>query len=122
MGQPTLERIAPPAGVTVAPADEWVLSLDHEAFKRDVQELGQRLERGQGEDDVRHLQRICLWSNALGVLGLLTMWLPVNPVTVAALSLWTFSRWTIIAHHTGHGGYNRADKTGFFSSRGFAQV
>jgi hypothetical protein len=31
------------------------------------------------------------------------------------------SRWTIIAHHTGHGGYNRADKSRFFNSRGFAQ-
>ena len=33
--------------------------------------------------------------------------LGVNPVAVAALSLWSFSRWTMIAHHTCHGGYNR---------------
>ena len=31
------------------------------------------------------------------------------------------SRWTTIAHHTGHGGYNKADKSGFFDSKGFAQ-
>lgn len=37
-----------------------------------------------------------------------------------ALSLWTFSRWTTIAHHTCHGGYNNADPTRFFNSKGFA--
>ena len=48
------------------------------------------------------------------------MWLAPNPLTVMALSLWTFSRWTTIAHHTCHGGYNNADKTRFFNSKGFA--
>jgi hypothetical protein len=49
-----------------------------------------------------------------GAVGVATMALPgpallggVNPIAVAALSLWSFSRWTMIAHHTCHGGYNR---------------
>jgi hypothetical protein len=75
--------------------DKWIVKLDHEAFRQDVS--------------------LC------AVLGLATMWLPVNPFSVLMLSLWTMSRWTTIAHHTGHGGYNRADETGFFNSRGFAQ-
>ena len=111
---------SPVLSQTIAPDDAWVLNLDHEAFKRDVSELGARLERSQGPDDVAHLKKICLWSNAFAVLGLATMWLPPNPISVMALSLWTFSRWTTIAHHTCHGGYNRADKTKYFSSRGFA--
>jgi hypothetical protein len=40
-----------------------------------------------------------------------------NPLTVACLSLWTFSRWTTIAHHTCHGGYNAVDDTRFFNSK-----
>jgi len=48
------------------------------------------------------------------------MWLKPNPLTAMALSLWTFSRWTTIAHHTCHGGYNKADGTRFFNSKGFA--
>lgn len=48
------------------------------------------------------------------------MWMRPNPVTIMALSLWTFSRWTTIAHHTCHGGYNNADPTRFFNSKGFA--
>jgi fatty acid desaturase len=38
---------------------------------------------------------------------------------VAALSTWTYASWTMVAHHTCHGGYNRVD-AGKFNSRGFA--
>jgi len=105
----------------VAKEDEWILKLDYEAFKQEVQDLGKRLEKEQGKADVDHIKKISLWSNLCAVVGLATMWLPLNPITVMALSLWTFSRWTTIAHHTGHGGYNRADETKYFNSRGFAQ-
>jgi hypothetical protein len=30
------------------------------------------------------------WSNLCGVVGLATMWMPLNPISVVALSLWTF--------------------------------
>jgi len=105
--------------------DKWLLTLDHDAFRSDVGALGKKLEKNQGEDDVKHLKKICLWSNACAVMGLATMWFPIGSVmnvfSVLMLSLWTMSRWTTIAHHTGHGGYNKADETGFFNSRGFAQ-
>jgi len=35
------------------------------------------------------------------------MWAAPNLVTAFFLSLWTFSRWTMIAHHTCHGGYDK---------------
>ena len=47
------------------------------------------------------------------------MWLDPNPITVAALSTWTYASWTMVAHHTCHGGYNRVD-AGKYNSRGFA--
>ena len=104
----------------LAPEDEWIAKLDYAGFKKEVAELGKRMEKNQGKDDVDHIKKICLWSNTFAAIGLATMWLPPNPITVMALSLWTFSRWTTIAHHTGHGGYNRADETKYFNSRGFA--
>merc|ERR1740130_1361108 len=82
--------------------------------------LGKRLEKAQGEDDVNHIKKICLWSNTCAAVGLATMWMQPNPISVFALSLWTLSRWTTIAHHTNHGGYNNADKTRYFNSKGFA--
>lgn len=110
----------PPRAARLAPEDDWVQDVDIEAFKREVNELGERYRRAQGPEDVAHLQRMISWSNGFGALGLLTMWATPNPITVMALSLWTFSRWTMIAHHTCHGGYNRQDVDGRFNSRGFA--
>lgn len=52
-------------------------------------------------------------------LGVATMWLDPNPITIAALSTWTYASWTMVAHHTCHGGYNRVD-AGKYNSRGFA--
>ena len=87
------KAINPDRNLVVADHDAWILNLDHESFKKEVAELGARLEEGQGIKDVEHIQKICRWSNGFGMLGLATMWLPVNPITVIALSLWTFSRW-----------------------------
>jgi len=41
------------------------------------------------------------------LVGILTMGFGINPVSIIALSTWTFSRWTMIAHHTCHGGYDK---------------
>ncbi|EKX51409.1 hypothetical protein GUITHDRAFT_157186 [Guillardia theta CCMP2712] len=109
-----------PSSAQVPAEEQWVLNLDYEGFRREVADLGKELEQNQGAEDVAHLKKICLWSDICAVVGLATMWLPLNPISVIALSLWKFSRWTTIAHHTGHGGYNRADETKFFNSRGFA--
>ena len=56
-------------------------------------------------------------------MGPLPLNLVTTPITVFALSLWTFSRWATIAHHACHGGYNNcrsADPSGAFHSRSFA--
>ena len=72
-----------------------------------------------GEADVEHLEKIVGWRNIAAVVGLGTVWMAPNPLTVAALSTWTYASWTMIGHHVCHGGYNRVD-AGKFNSRGFA--
>lgn len=104
---------------TVDSKDVWVEKLDFEAFGKEVAELGKELKNSQGLDDVDHLMKIVEWRNIAFGIGVATMWLPVNPITVLALSTWTYASWTMIAHHTCHGGYNRVD-AGNFNSRGFA--
>jgi fatty acid desaturase len=59
------------------------------------------------------------WRDISAAVGIATMWMTPNPLTVAALSTWTYASWTMVAHHTCHGGYNRVD-AGKFNSRGFA--
>jgi len=112
------------SAVPVAAEDQWTQNMDYAGFQREVGELGDRLEKNQGPEDVAHLRKMCRWSNYCGGFGMLTMW-SANPVlrvfSIFAISLWSMSRWTMIAHHTCHGGYNRQDDgSGRFTSKGFA--
>jgi fatty acid desaturase len=91
----------------LAKDDEWIANLDYAGFTEEVRALGKTLETEQGPADVAHLNKMIFWSNSFAAFGLLTMGLKVNPLTVMALSLYTFSRWTMVAHHTCHGGYEK---------------
>jgi fatty acid desaturase len=103
---------------SLAPEDQWIESLDYDAFAKDVSALGKDLLKETGDKDVEHLQKIVGWRNIAAMVGLASVWATPNPITIAALSTWTYASWTMIAHHTCHGGYNRVD-AGRFNSRGF---
>ena len=105
---PALAAPARSAAQPVAFDDEaWIDALDLKAFGAEVRSLGRRLAAGEGEADVRHFRKLRQWSDACAAVGLATMALPLNPLSVVALSTWTYSRWAMIAHHTCHGGYDR---------------
>jgi hypothetical protein len=108
----------PPRQKLAAP-DQWIANLDYVGFGKEVTALGRQLQAEGGTKDVQHLQKMVLWRNACALVGLATCWMAPNPLTVAALSTWTYASWAMIAHHTCHGGYNRLD-AGNFNSRGFA--
>uniref|UniRef100_A0A7S4RYW9 Fatty acid desaturase domain-containing protein n=1 Tax=Ditylum brightwellii TaxID=49249 RepID=A0A7S4RYW9_9STRA len=91
----------------LAKDEQWIEKFDLAAFTADVKRLGDELEKNQGEEDVRHLRKMVLWSNMCGIIGFLTMGFGVNPVAIIGLSTFTFTRWTMIAHHTCHGGYDK---------------
>ena len=111
-----IEKVAIPVQ---AERDAWVRNLDYDAFAKEVNVLGKQLVKDTSEDDVSHLNKILKWRDACGAVGVLTMFLPPNPITIVALSTWVYASWTMIAHHTCHGGYNRVD-CGKYNSRGFA--
>jgi hypothetical protein len=80
--------------------EEWLVDFDLSAFAADINALGKKLEQEQGEADVRHLNKMILWSNICAAVGLLSMGFSVNIISIVALSTFTFTRWTMIAHHT----------------------
>ena len=49
-----------PPRSTLSPEHAWIASLDHEAFKADVRDLGNWLEAQQGPADLAHLERMVL--------------------------------------------------------------
>jgi len=87
--------------------DEWLEKFDFEGFRAEIQALGKKLEAEQGPADVKHLNKIVMWSNMCAAIGLLTMGFGINPISIIGISTFTFSRWTMIAHHTCHGGYDK---------------
>ena len=91
----------------LADEDKWLAKFDFPGFAKEIKELGKRLEKDQGPADVAHLNKMIMWSNTFAAIGLSTMGLGVNPITIICLSLYTFSRWTMIAHHVCHGGYEK---------------
>lgn len=82
------------------PQDQWIADLDYAGFGREVTALGKQLQAEAGDGDVEHLNKIVAWRNAAAVVGVATMWMNPNPLTIVALSTWTYASWTMIAHHS----------------------
>jgi len=97
--------------------DTWIASLDYNSFGNEVFLLGEELKQAQDESDVTHLNTVVLWRNLCAAFGLATVWMTPNPLTVAALSTWTYSSWAMIGHHVLHNGYSKVSD---FNSKGFA--
>jgi fatty acid desaturase len=105
----------------LSPEDQWVADLDYEGFGKEVTALGKQLLKETGPKDLEHLEKLVAWRNVAALIGLATVWMPPNPITILALSTWTYASWTMVAHHTCHGGYNRVVESGEkFHSRNFA--
>jgi fatty acid desaturase len=102
--------------------NEWIEKFDYDGFYKEIRALGKKLEAAQGPADVAHLNKMIMWSNSCAAFGLLTMGFGINPFSIIGLSLYTFSRWTMIAHHTCHGGYDKChpDRKGRWSRFKFA--
>lgn len=87
------------------------IAVDVEAFGREVEELRQWLDQERGQGCLEHLKKMERWGRACTALGYATAWLGPNPVSAVALSLGRTSRWTMIAHHVSHKGYDKVEGT-----------
>ena len=111
---PQLRRAPVPLGIAtfpdvassepIAPEDEWIAKVDVPAFKADIKALGDRLEKGQGAEDVAHLEKIIRWSNFCGAVGVMTCWMRPNPVraTLTSATSATSATSTTFQHHRHH--------------------
>ena len=102
-------------GLMLAKEDRWIASLDLPEFARELKELGKELQAMEGKADVEHLHKIVRWSRTCTAFGVLTMAFGVNPLSIAALALGCMTRWTIVAHHVCHGGFDRLDTGGRYN-------
>jgi len=108
-----------PSGLMLAKEDRWIASCDLAEFSRELKELGKTLAANQGSADVDHLYKIIRWSRTCTAVGVLSSAVCVNPLSIAALALGCMTRWTIVAHHVCHGGFDRVDTGGRFNRFSF---
>ena len=81
-------------------------------LKEDMEKLRKELVSLQGDEDLKHLNYIILISNLFMFCGIATLWLPWYCIFPSILlSTGTFARWTMIAHHTCHGGYDHTNNS-----------
>ena len=66
--------------------DKWIESLDFDEFGKEVTALGKELQASTGQADVDHLNKMVDWRNIAAVIGVSTMWMEPNFITVLALS------------------------------------
>lgn len=64
-----LAEVSRGTAAALAPEDAWAAAVDVDAFRRDMRALGKELLANQGPDDVKHLRKMCLWSNLCAVVG-----------------------------------------------------
>jgi len=102
-------------GLMLSPDDKWIASCDLTAFAADLKALGKELANNQGSADVEHLHKIVRWSRTCTAVGVATSAICPNPLSVLALALGCMTRWTIIAHHVCHGGFDRVDTKGRYN-------
>ena len=99
----------------LAPEDKWIASCDVNAFATELKALGKTLAANQGAADVEHLHKIVRWSRTCTAVGVVTSAVCPNPLAVAALALGCMTRWTIVAHHVCHGGFDKVDTGGRYN-------
>lgn len=113
-----------PKNITLEPKakeEEWLEKLDLIAFKNEIRNLGNVLQKQQGQEDVDHLHKMMNWSNTCAFVGIFTMgYFKLNVISVIALSTWTLTRWVMIGHHVCHGGYDKCHPNKRFNRFFFA--
>ena len=109
------------AATKLAASEQWIAKVDLAAFGKECDEIGKELSKNQGPEDVKHLEKIVMWSRSCQWIGLALICLRSFPMpsllsafcflaSVFLLSVGTMTRWTIIGHHVCHGGFDKCSK------------
>ena len=84
--------------------------IDFKELEDDINLIKKNIKNSQGEEDIIHLNKIVFITNMLNLIGIFTLGLPSYTIIPwFCLGLSICARWTMIGHHTCHGGYDWAN-------------
>ena len=81
--------------------------VDYDALEADLNALRDELRAGASEADARHLKKVARVGRGASLLGWATSWIFPNPISMFLMSAGIVGRWTMIAHHVTHRGYDK---------------
>ena len=81
--------------------------FDYRAFGDELQAIRRELDASRSEADFLHLRKIERWGRLCGLAGFATAWIVPNPLSALLISQSNFTRWTMMAHHCTHRGYDK---------------
>jgi fatty acid desaturase len=97
-------------------------AIDRDAFAAELGALRRELLADIGPADLAHLRRMERWGRLCTLAGYACAWPMPNPVAMLLIGMGNVARWTMIAHHVLHRGYDRVPGTPErLTSRRFAQ-
>ena len=95
---------------------------DAQNFTQELMALRRAANERMNLDDFKHLKKIERWGKLCTAAGYSTAWIMPNPVSAFLMSQGNVTRWTTIAHHVMHKGYDKIDGVPeHYTSTGFAK-
>lgn len=95
---------------------------DVENFTQELMALRRAANERMNLDDFKHLKKIERWGKLCTAAGYSTAWIMPNPVSAFLMSQGNVTRWTTIAHHVVHKGYDKIEGVPErYTSTGFAR-
>lgn len=102
---------------------EQPLRVDFDALEADLNALKEELRAGASTEDAKHFRKVSRFGRAASIFGWATSWIIPNPISMFAMSLGIVGRWTMVAHHVTHRGYDKVpDMPKHMHSRSFAST
>lgn len=97
-------------------------AVDREQLAKDIDAIEREIISATSIDDFKHLKKIEGWGRICSALGYGTAWIMPNPISAYLISQGNFTRWTTIAHHVMHRGYDKIEGIPVhYTSKGFAR-
>ncbi len=97
-------------------------AVDRVQLAKDIDAIQKELVGNTNMSDFEHLKKIENWGRICTGLGYATAWIIPNPISAYLISQGNFTRWTTVAHHVLHRGYDKISGIPeHYTSKGFAK-
>lgn len=97
-------------------------ATDVENFTQEIMALRRAANERMNLADFKHLKKIERWGKLSTLAGYGTAWIMPNPVSAFLISQGNVTRWTTIAHHVMHKGFDKIEGIPErYTSKGFAK-